>query len=142
MPESVEPSEDEEIQLPWDEPQAELPVELAFLWTNKLAGERRLDMKTVLGSVPRFKGLPRQAPQNNHRYDSNSKQDKKERAWQQTLLHGLRLFSTVYLKLGEREQGQAVTVLVQQLFQLLYANYSGTLCQSRVQPQGGQRARK
>ena len=45
----MEPSEEDEVQLPWDEPQQDLHVELAFLWANTLSGQRRLDMKAVWG---------------------------------------------------------------------------------------------
>ena len=115
---TAEPSEEDEVQISWDEPQQDLPLELAYLWANTVNGERRLDLKSVLNQVPRFKQLPRQAPLNNHRFDGNAKHDKKEKAWQQTVLHSVRLLSAVYVRLAGQE-----AQLLQQLFQLLTELY-------------------
>ena len=87
--ESTKPKED--FSLPWDTPQAELPVELAFIWAGVCGGQRKLDLKTVLDNVPRYVELPQAALVNNHRLDGSSKLDKKERSWQQLLLHAMRI---------------------------------------------------
>ena len=87
-PESVD---EEEPVLSWDEPQADLPGPLQFLWTKTVSGERKLDLKSVLTTVPRFGQLPAAPPNNNHRGDGLLKKDKQEKAYQQTLLHSLRL---------------------------------------------------
>lgn len=133
----TEDSEDE-VQLTWDEQKLPLPAELAYIWAGTVAGERRLDLKTILASYPRFAQLPATAPTNNHRGDGASKQDKKEKSWQQTLLHGLRMLAAVYLQVQQPfspplecpipfcTQGSQESVVQtgsQQLFQLLVELY-------------------
>lgn len=112
---------EEEVQLSWDTPKVPLPVELAFIWSGTTSGDRRLDMKTLLGVVPRFAELPASAPANNHRWDSNHKQDKKEKEWQQKILHAVRLLAHAYSKIPQ--EGGESAVLLQQLFQLLTELY-------------------
>ena len=112
-----EPDEDT-VQLSWDEPQLLLPPELVFIWSGVQSGERKLDLKQVLGQYPRFAQFPAAAPTNNHRADGLSKTDKKEKAWQQTLLHALRMLATVYGQVQPE-----VHPGCQQLFQLLAELY-------------------
>ena len=112
-----EPDEDT-VQLSWDEPQLLLPPELVFIWSGVQSGERKLDLKQVLGQYPRFAQFPAAAPTKNHRADGLSKTDKKEKAWQQTLLHALRMLATVYGQVQPE-----VHPGCQQLFQLLAELY-------------------
>lgn len=118
QPSETEASE-EDFVLPWDEPRHNLPQELAYIWQGVVQGERRLDLKAVLGPLPKYKELPQSAPVNNHRLDSARKADKKERAWQQLCLHGMRILSAGY---GDQAAANSVQ-LQQQLFQLLAELY-------------------
>ena len=59
---------------------------------------KKIDLKALLDKVPCFDGLPRKPPVNNHRADQGRPLDKQVRAWQQTLLHMLRLLTKVHLQ--------------------------------------------
>ena len=72
--------EDEEMKLEWDEELAELPAELKFLFEKVLGGERHLDLKIVLDSVPKWDSLPLKPPENNHKMDSKNFVDKHHKA--------------------------------------------------------------
>ena len=111
---AVAPTEEseEEFQLPWDQPKVPLPVELAYIWSGTIGGERRLDLKTVLAAVPKFLELPLQAPLNNHRLDGASRQDKKEKEYQQKLLHAVRLLAHGYGLLPSEQVQPAEPVAV------------------------------
>ena len=114
---------EEDLQVAWDVPKVALPPELGFIWTGTVAGQRRLDLKTVLDQVPRFAELPAQAPVNNHRSDASHRQDRKEREWQQKVLHAVRLLAFGYAKLpGQQGVGES-QIVMQQLFQLLVELY-------------------
>ena len=120
-PGAVTEESEEEVQLSWDQPKVPLPVELSYIWSGTTSGERKLDMKTILAAVPKFLELPVAAPLNNHRLDGTGRQDKKEREYQQKLLHAVRLLAYGYGQVAP-EQAQAQVVL-QQLFQLLVELY-------------------
>ena len=70
--------------------------ELLQLFTRAKSGDRRLDLKSLLEEVPIFRELPARAPENNVTAVARSPLDKVHRAWQQSLLHGLRLFAYLY----------------------------------------------
>ena len=117
---------EEEVQLSWDQPKVALPVELSYIWAGTVSGERKLDLKTILGSIPRFVELPAQAPANNHRLDGHQRRDKQDREWQQKLLHAVRILAHGYGQLPLQAPGQAPPtwqVLLQQVFQLLTELY-------------------
>ena len=121
QPSETEASDDEFV-LSWDEPRQSLPQELAYIWHGVVQGERRLDLKSVLGPLPKYKELPEQAPLNNHRSDSSRRADKKERSWQQFCLHGMRILSAAYPSEVSPPPVNPVQ-LHQQLFQLLAELY-------------------
>ena len=94
-----ENGENGEIQLPWDEDTTPLPPDLGELWRRaKQDPAKKIDLKALLDKVPCFEGLPRKPPVNNHRADQGRPLDKQMRAWQQTLLHILRLLTKVHLQ--------------------------------------------
>jgi len=107
-----------QVTIDWDEPETKFPDELAYIWKGVLAGERHLDLKSVLAKVPRFEGLPSRPPENNFRGDAHKRDDRERKAWQQTLLHALRLLAAQYA--GVKAQVDKETlVLYQQTFQLV-----------------------
>ena len=83
----------EPVVLDWDESETKCPEELAYIWKGVLAGERRLDLKTILAKIPRFDGLPSRPPDNNFRGDVQRKDDRECKAWPHTLLHILRMLT-------------------------------------------------
>ena len=121
-PEDASTEDSEELMMTWDEPRADLPPELSFLWEQTAAGQRKLDLKVVLSQVPRYRDLPQQAPINNHRADGLARRDKEARAQQQQLLHSLRLLSHAYTRAPS--QADNMLVPLQQLFQLLTELYT------------------
>ena len=68
------------VALDWDDPGIPCPVELAYIWNGVQSGERRLDLKQVMGSILRFTGLPSKPPENNFRGDSHRREDKEHKA--------------------------------------------------------------
>ena len=84
------------VALDWDEPGIPCLAELAYIWNGFQSGERQLDLKQVLGSTPRFTGLPSKPHEDNFRGDSHRRDDKERKAWQQSLLHALQLFAFQY----------------------------------------------
>ena len=88
--------EEEPVSLAWDEPVKPLPQDFQLIWQGVRCGERRLDIKNLLLSIPRYAGLPEQGPLNNHRKDGRSKVDSNCRAWQQVVLHSVRLLKRLY----------------------------------------------
>ena len=120
-PEDNSTDDSEELMMTWDEPKADLPQELAFLWQETSAGNRKLDLKLILNQVPRYRDLPGAAPINNHRADGLAKRDKEARAQQQQLLHSLRLLTHAYTRAPAG--ADSMLVPLQQLFQLLTELY-------------------
>ena len=104
--------------LDWDEPGVPCPVELAYIWNGVQSGARRLDLKQVLDSIPRFTGLPSKPPENNFRGESNRRDDKERKAWQQSLLHALQLLAAQYSAV-KANVGKVTLVQFQQCFELL-----------------------
>ena len=80
-----------EVKLEWDEPGTKFPEALAYIWNSGLSGERHLDLKSVLTKIARFELLPSEPPENKFRGDAHKREDRERKAWQQTLLHTLRL---------------------------------------------------
>ena len=56
------PEGESPMALDWDDPGAPCSAEPAYIWNGVQSGERRLDLKQVLGSIPRFTGLPSKPP--------------------------------------------------------------------------------
>ena len=113
----TEPQEEDVGQstfLSWDEPLEPLPPDFQLIWQGVRAGTRRLDLRSLLQNVPRYTGLPEQAPLNNHRKDAKSKVDTHSRSWQQSVLHSLRLVTRLYTA----EDEELAVPLIQQIFQL------------------------
>ena len=83
-----------------------------------------MDLKIVLHLVPKWDGLPLKPPENNHKMDSNNFADKQHKAWQQHILHCLRMYAAVYhgTFCGSGDAG-FVKTLSQQRFQLLVELY-------------------
>ena len=92
--------EQEEGHLPWEPELLELPRELQYVWT-KARGGYWMDLKELLDQFPLYQGLPRRPPENNHKGDSKSTFDRQLRAQQQSLLHLLRMLTTVYSQLSQ-----------------------------------------
>ena len=121
---SMDEDEGEEVEerdlvvLDWDEAETKCPEELAFIWKGVLAGERKLDLKTILAKIPRFEGLPSRPPENNFRGDAQKRDDRERKAWQQTLLHILRLLTAQYPEI-KKTVDRETRVLFQQTFQLV-----------------------
>lgn len=118
-------SEDGEYQvmdntatLDWEEEEEELHSDLKRLLARVAAG-KKLEMRCVLESCPRFAGLPAKAPENNHRQDRSSQVDKNYRSLQNTILHLLRVFGSSYAA-GQNQDGLRAATLFQQGWQLLY----------------------
>ncbi len=107
--------EEEDVVIDWDEPLESLPAELAFLFAHTAAGERKADLKTILGTVPKFRDLPTAAPVNNHRQDGARKQDTEKRAYQQALLNIMRMEAATYSRMKE---GKLIKQQLEQLFQI------------------------
>ena len=91
------PDGPEDVVMEWDEPEFTLPKELAALWSGVAAGTRRLNLAQLLDSVPRFVELPVRPAENNFRGQGRASWDRQLRSYQQTLLHGLRMWSAVYM---------------------------------------------
>ena len=91
-----EDSDREDVRFNWDEPEAELPRPLQELWRRAEQGTKRVDLKRLLDSTPRYAGLPARAPENNLGAFGKSRQDRFLRQLQQSLLHVLRLGAAQY----------------------------------------------
>ena len=100
----------EDIRFGWEEEERPLPKEFAALWNRAESSEKRIELKKLLESCPRFAGLPAKAPENNLGTCAKGRLDKFLKATQQTLLHILRL------QVHEASQPSAETKL--QLWQL------------------------
>ena len=72
----------------------------------------------MLTKIPRFEVLPSKPPENNFRADSHKREDRERKAWQQTLLHTLRLLVAQYVALKAQVDKETL-VLYQQTFQLV-----------------------
>ena len=62
--------------LPWDTVEEQLPEDLRSLWERAQQGTKRLDVKRFLHNIPVFSGIPARPPENNHRSDGRSQNDK------------------------------------------------------------------
>jgi hypothetical protein len=93
-PKPAESDSEEEEEPPvfgWEEPEVEAPKELLELWRRAQDGDHRIEVKKLLDSNARFKGLPTRSPENNMRADSKNRTDKFLRVVQQNLLNFLRV---------------------------------------------------
>ena len=77
----------EPVVLDWDEAETKCLEERAYIWKGVLAGEHRLDLKTILAKIPRFDSLPSRPPENNLRGNAPKSDGREREAWQQTLVH-------------------------------------------------------
>ena len=93
----------EDVLMEWDEPTFTLPQELATIWTGVQNGSRKLNLATLLDSVPKFAELPVRPAENNFRGQGRSNWDRQLRSYQQTILHLLRMWTTVYMTTDESE---------------------------------------
>ena len=80
--EDDQPEGESPVALDWDEPSTPCPVELAYILNRVQSDEHRLYFKQVLGSIPRFTGLPSKPPENNFRGDSHRRDYKERKALQ------------------------------------------------------------
>jgi hypothetical protein len=62
----------ERLTLAWDEVEESLPAELKFINEEVRAGNRNLDLKSVMEGIPRYQGLPVRPPENTHRGDAKN----------------------------------------------------------------------
>ena len=88
--------EPEDHPMEWDEQVCPLPAELAKLWAGVQAGTRKLPLATVLETFPKFAELPTRPAEKNFRSHSKSQWVRQLKSYQQTLLHILRMWSTLY----------------------------------------------
>ena len=123
-PEETEENPQLEARLAWDTEEQPLPHELRIIWQGLKAGTRRLELKTVLDSIPRFEEVPVKAPENNHRLDSRRGSDTTVKSWSQRLLHSLRLQAYLYSLMLAAENPTLVKTLFEQHFQLTAELYS------------------
>jgi hypothetical protein len=114
----------EDVNMPWDEPQEELPTELKQVWTRAMGAGPKIDIKKLLESTPVYTGLPRKAPINNYRQHGNNFMDKTVRVWQQCVLHILRLQVKSYNDLKHGTSAASHMIFQAQLWQLLAQLYN------------------
>ena len=117
-PPQQEDDEEPETKLSWDEEPVELPPELQVIWSGVKAQTRKLDLKTILDTLPKFNNLPSKAPENNHRLDSKKDQDRVAKAWSQGVLHSLRFQAHIYQLMLAGAEPLLVKQLFEQNFQL------------------------
>ena len=79
---------------------------------------RKLEVRAVLESLPRFAMLPSKGPENNHRADGASLQYKNYRSLQNSIAHVLRILAASYVA-GHPAEGEKFSVLFQQGWQLV-----------------------
>ena len=112
------PRSPEEV-LTSDTPDEQPPSDLFFIFQGFCDGSRKLNLKELLDVILKYKGVPVQAPQNNHRQDGKQKLDQVHRAWSQTCLHLLRIHLFNYQNIMKGVVSALVKQLQQQQFQLL-----------------------
>jgi hypothetical protein len=117
-------------RLEWDEQLAPLPGELSLIWQGVKGSARKLDLRQLLETVPKFMDLPNQAPTNNHRLDGKKDQDKSIKAWSQSLLHSLRVQAYIFQLMLVGKNPQMVKILFEQHFQMTTELYH-KLCNAR-----------
>ena len=97
LPGESEDDVEAKMTFPWEEPEVPLPKELLTLWERSAQGLRRLDLKSLLETLPRWQQLPGRPKVNNYRSDAGRLPDKAYRLAQQQLLHLLRLQACLYM---------------------------------------------
>ena len=97
--------------------------QLPVFFQGVFDGSRKINLKELLDAIPKYKGVPVQAPQNNHRQDGKQKLDQVHRAWSQTCLHLLRIHVVNYQNMMKGVEAAMVKQLQQQQFQLLAELY-------------------
>ena len=113
---SRENDDDNFIDLPYDEEELELGPLLSEAWNRSRDPEcARLDLKKVLDSVPIIASISTRAQDNNHNQDGKGIVDCTHKAWQQKLLHALRLLGVICLS----DDGEDTYTKFLQLFHLL-----------------------
>jgi hypothetical protein len=118
-----EPGEElspDEPSFDWDEPTVPLPRELQELWNRSTRPDLKIDVKSLLATVPRFTTLPPRAPENNLLHAGRRKADGVLRAASQTVLHSLRVLAANYVKDVEPQQQGRANLQVWQVLAELY----------------------
>ena len=85
--------------------------------------KRKLDLNSLLQSLPKFDALPARAPEKNYRSDGKKSVDQSVRSWQQCLLHAARMHTCMYMGLKADVDKTDLVVLVEQQFQYLAEIY-------------------
>ena len=111
------PEEEAPQQLAWEESEEHLPSELKHLWDKVQRRDNKLNLKDLLTAVPVFQELPKVAPVNNHRQDGRSSHDKVMRAYQQSMLHLLRLLAFGYMAITSHQDESTLRTIFEQIFQ-------------------------
>ena len=101
----VEHGEDEDdIDLPYDEVAISLPPWFSEAWNRSRDLDcDRLDVRKALETLPYISEIPRKAQDNNHNSDGKQFLDKTVKAWQQKLLHALRMLGNISVADGEQD---------------------------------------
>ena len=106
-----EDKEEDEVVLSWDTPEEDLPEDLAKLWQRAQQGTRKLDLKRLLADIPIFRTLPARTPDNNHRGDGRSHQDRSLKVFQSLVGHLLRIFTVLHqVHVQVDEQGEMIAL--------------------------------
>ena len=124
---STDNDDDTFIDLPYDEEELELGPLFSEAWNRSRDPEcARLDLKKVLDSLPIIGSIPTRAQDNNHNQDGKGIVDRAHKAWQQKLLHALRLLGVISLS----DDGEDTYTKLLQLFHLL-ADLEQSVCDFR-----------
>ena len=110
-----------EFRLPWDGKRPSLPPVLGEIWQRAKEPAQKVDLPWLLEKVPYFEDLPEKPPVRSHRPGRGNPLDNQVVAWQQTLLHVLRLLAEVYL--SSRSLAPEVRLLHAQGWQVLAELY-------------------
>ena len=97
-PQDTDEESGDEVQFDWDEPTAQIPKDLAALWTRAADPEQKVAMKTLLEAYPKIAGLPQKPPENNLCGEWKKRQDGNLKVLSQHVLHILRIWTHRYSK--------------------------------------------
>ena len=97
-----------------------MPRELLALWNRATSGDKRVDIKKLLETVPRYCGIPSRPPENNlHQLGHRQKADRFLRTVQQSLLHLIRIHAAQLVKPQQDVGLQAFQYLAEQYHKIL-----------------------
>ena len=119
--------DDDNIDLPYDEVSISLAPWFCEAWNRSRDADcDRLDVRKALETLPYISEIPRKAQDNNHNSDGKQFLDETVKAWQQKLLHGLRMLGNISVADGKQDTYTEIL----QTFHLL-ADLEQSLCDFR-----------